>query len=96
LVKLLPHNPLGPICTAASLHLDVACDNAGPQEVLFHPNDLLPDVFQCDFRLEGDRLTLPQGPGLGVRFNSDAAHKHPAEMTEPPHFRRPDGSFTNY
>ncbi len=96
LVKLLPHNPLGPICTAASLHLDVACDNAGPQEVLFHPNDLLPDVFQCSFRLEGDRLTLPQGPGLGVRFDIDAARGHPAEMTEPPHFRRPDGSFTNY
>src|SRR5581483_4022455 len=36
-IKVLPHNPLGPVCTAASLHLDLACDNAGPQEVVFPP-----------------------------------------------------------
>ena len=39
-VKMLFHNPLGPIRTAASLHLNLACDNAGPQEVLFPPNDV--------------------------------------------------------
>ena len=96
LIRMLPHNPLGPVCTAASLHLDVACPNAGPQEVLFPPQDMLPDVFECDFRLEGACLTVPTAPGLGVRFNKEAAKAHPGEMTEPPHFRREDGSFTNY
>jgi galactonate dehydratase len=94
-VKLLPHNPLGPICTAASLHIDLAIDNAGPQEVLFAP-DILPDVLQCDFRLESGRLTVPTAPGLGVTFDAERAREFPAEMTEPPHFSRPDGSFTNY
>jgi L-alanine-DL-glutamate epimerase-like enolase superfamily enzyme len=95
-IRLLPHNPLGPVCTAASLHLDLACSNAGPQEVVFPPSGMLPDVFECAFTLEGARLTLPAGPGLGVTFNADAAKRYPGEMTEPPHFHRLDGSFTNY
>ena len=95
-VKILPHNPLGPICTAAALHLDLACDNAGPQEVVFPPATMLPDVFDCAFELQGTRLTLPNKPGIGVTFNREAAKQHPADMTEPPHFHREDGSYTNY
>ena len=96
LIKTLCHNPLGPVCTAASLHLDLACDNAGPQEVIFHPNTMLPDVFECAFKLDGVRLTVPTSAGIGVKFNREAAKAHPAELTEPPHFHRADGSFTNY
>lgn len=95
-IRLLLHNPLGPVCTAASLHLALACDNAGPQEVLWPPNDMLPDVFQCAFELRDGFLTVPQTPGIGVKFDREAARRHPAEMTEPPHWRRADGSFTNY
>ena len=36
LVQILPHNPLGPVCTAAALHLDLACDNAGPRRLFSH------------------------------------------------------------
>jgi L-alanine-DL-glutamate epimerase-like enolase superfamily enzyme len=96
LIKMLFHNPLGPVCTAASLHLDLSIDNAGPQEVVFPPATMLPDVFECDFKLDGTRLTVPTAPGIGVRFNKAAAKKHPADMTEPPHFQREDGSYTNY
>jgi hypothetical protein len=31
-----------------------------------------------------------------VKFNTEAARRHPAEMTEPPHWKREDGVFTNY
>lgn len=96
LIKILPHNPLGPVCTAASLHLDMACDNAGPQEVLYPPATTLPDVFECAFELDGCRLTPPTGPGLGVTFNRRAAEAHPAAFSEPPHFHREDGGYTNY
>ncbi len=96
LIQILPHNPLGPVCTAASLHLDLACNNAGPQEVVFPPATMLPDVFECAFELQGTRLTVPGAPGIGVKFNREAARSYPADMTEPPHFRRADGSYTNY
>src|SRR6185295_10980098 len=80
LIKLLLHNPLGPVCTAASLHLDLACDNAGPQEVLWPPQSMLPEVFCCDFALDGGRLTVPTAPGIGVRLNKEAAATFPADM----------------
>jgi len=95
-IQMLFHNPFGPICTAASLHLDLACSNAGPQEVLFHPHTMLPEVFECAFELQDGRLTAPTAPGLGVSFNRKAARAFPAEMTEPPHLHRPDGTYTNY
>jgi len=96
LIRTLFHNPLGPVCSAAALHLDLACDNAGPQEIIFPPTTTLPDVFQCHFEMDNVKLTVPTAPGIGVTFNREAAKKHPADMTEPPHFHRPDGSFTNY
>jgi L-alanine-DL-glutamate epimerase-like enolase superfamily enzyme len=95
-IQMLPHNPLGPVCTAASLHLDLACNNAGPQEVLFPPTTTLPDVFQCAFEQTGNRLTVPEAPGIGVKFNEHAAQSYPAEMTEPPHLQRMDGAHVNY
>lgn len=94
-IKLLLHNPLGPICTAACLHLDLACNNAGPQEVVFPPAAMLPDVFECAFQLDGIRLTVPTKPGIGVKFNREAAKQYPAQMTEPPHLQRLDGAYTN-
>ena len=96
LIQVLPHNPLGPVCTAASLHLNLACNNAGPQEVVYPMSTILPDVFSCAFKLEGDRLTVPTAAGIGVKFDCDAAKAHPAQMTEPPHFHRDDGSYTNF
>ena len=81
LIKLLLHNPLGPVCTAASLHLDLACDNAGPQEVLWPPQEMLPDVFECAFHHEGrvpdrarragHRRALQQRGGQGSSGGND-------------------------
>ena len=46
--------------------------------------------------LDGDAFPLPTAPGLGVELNSLAAPDHPFEMWEAPHWRRRDGSFTNW
>ena len=45
-------------------------------------------------RLRNGKAKRP--PGISVKFNREAALKHPADMTEPPHFERTDGSYTNY
>jgi L-alanine-DL-glutamate epimerase-like enolase superfamily enzyme len=95
-INLLLHNPLGPVCTAACLHLALACDNSGPQEILQPPNKLLADVFHCAFDLKEGHLTVPRTPGIGVKFDLEAARRYPAEMTEPPHWKRLDGAYTNY
>lgn len=96
LIKLLCHNPLGPVCTATSVQLDLACDNAGAQEVLFPPDTTLPDMFKHDLTIDDMRIMRPTATGIGVELDEAGAAAHPADMTEPPHFHRPDGSFTNY
>ena len=95
-ISILPHNPLGPVCLAAALHLDLSSANAGPQEVLFTPDTTLPDVFQCAFEIKDGKIMPPTAPGIGVRFDRKAAAKYPADLTEPPHLAKEDGSYTNY
>lgn len=94
-IKVVPHNPLGPISTAAGVHLDFAISNFGVQEIAFLPGTMLPDVFPQEMRMQGNRILPPTAPGLGVEFDCDKAKEHPFEFTEPEHYYRPDGSFTN-
>jgi L-alanine-DL-glutamate epimerase-like enolase superfamily enzyme len=43
-VRLVVHNPLGPISTAACLHLNLACPNFGVQEQPYRPGTFLAGV----------------------------------------------------
>ena len=64
-VGFQPHNPYGPLCTIASLHLDACVPNFMIQEGGIHP--WFQDVCFGDFPKQKDGfLPLPQGPGLGV------------------------------
>lgn len=99
-IDLMPHNPLGPICTAASLHLAAACPNLAWLEEVNTPaeqagtND--PDFYPVQPKLVGSRYQVPGAPGLGVEFNEDLAMQAKFELLEVPHLRRRDGSFTNW
>ena len=96
MIRTLPHNPLGPLCLAASLHLGLSCNNAGPQELLFTPETMPPGVFEYAFQVDGTHLTVPTEPGIGIKFNAEEAKKYPGQLGDPPHFSRADGAFTNY
>jgi galactonate dehydratase len=95
LVPLLLHNPMGPVCTAASIHLALALDIVGPQEVGFKLSSMPSDIFSIDLVEDGAHIPFPTAPGLGVELKEENLPSD-AESTEPPHFARPDGSFTNY
>ena len=43
-VRLAVRNPLGPISTAACLHLNLSCPNFGVQEQPYKPGTFLTDV----------------------------------------------------
>ena len=95
-IDLMPHNPLGPICTAASIHLAAAVPNFDrledrAQEGMAYSTEMFP----VQPMLEGDRYPVPTGPGLGVEFNEEMAGK-PFEFWEAPHLHRRDGSHTNW
>jgi L-alanine-DL-glutamate epimerase-like enolase superfamily enzyme len=95
-IKLATHNPLGPVATAACLHLNLACPNVGVQEQPRRPGTMLTDVVPVQMTWEDGYLLPPTRPGLGVEIDRTAARAHPFRLTEPPHLRRTDGSFTNW
>lgn len=99
-VDLMPHNPLGPVCTATTVHMAAAVANfswaetrQGPTEDLgFHD----PDLFPVQVPLDGITYKVPDRPGLGVEVDEEKIRKSQPDHVEPPHLRRPDGSVTNW
>jgi galactonate dehydratase len=96
-VDLALHNPLGPVSTAACLHLDIAASNFGVQECPRIPGTTMTDVFPVQVEWEDGYLLLPERPGLGVELDEEAAEAHPFRETGGVRFfRRLDGSLTNW
>jgi galactonate dehydratase len=100
-IDLMPHNPLGPVCTAATIHMAAAVPNLSwvetrqsvvEQDLGFHD----PALFPTQVRMEGPVYIVPDAPGLGVEVDEAAIQIHLAEHVEPPHLSRPDGSVTNW
>jgi len=95
-IALAPHNPLGPVSTAACLHLDLATSNFGVQELPRLPGSILPEVFPVQVPFADGYLLPPTAPGLGVEFNEEAARDCPYQPGNGPQLRRLDNSFTNW
>ena len=97
-IDLMPHNPLGPICTAATIHLAAAVPNFSWLEVRVSPTErrtLDWELFPVQPTLEGTSFPVPEAPGLGVEFNEELAQQQSFKFWEPPHLHHRDGSHTN-
>jgi len=95
-IDIAPHNPLGPVSTAACLHLDLATSNFGVQELPRQPGTILPEVFPVQVSFEDGHLLPPTSPGLGIDFNEEAALASDYQEGGSPRISRPDGTFTNW
>jgi galactonate dehydratase len=100
-VDMMPHNPLGPVCTAATLHFAAAVPNFAWLETRASPGELYhgfddAEVFPVQPRLDGAVYPVPDGPGLGVEVDEDLVRRQSFKFWEAPHLRRPDGSVTNW
>lgn len=96
-IDMMPHNPLGPVTTAASIHYGAATSNFAQLEYFnWHADRFPPDLFPKMPAIDGDAFTLPTEPGLGVAFNEEAAPDHPFKHWEAPQWQRRDGSKTNW
>jgi galactonate dehydratase len=100
-VDLMPHNPLGPVCTAATVHFAAAVPNfawletrASPAETHlgFDSSEFFPDQV----KLDGADYPVPDAPGLGVTVDEDRVKREAFKFWEAPHLRRRDGSYTNW
>lgn len=96
-IDIMPHNPLGPVCTAATIHLAAATNNFSQQEYSHRNAAAYPrDLFPAFPELEGQAFPLPTAPGLGVEFDESQVDKHAFEPWEAPHWQRRDGAHTNW
>ncbi len=99
-VDLMPHNPLGPICTAASVHMSAAVPNFSWLETRQSPVENLgfhdERLFPTQVALQGAVYVVPDAPGLGVEVDEEAIRASRPSHIECPHLRKPDGSVTNW
>ena len=92
-VGFQPHNPYGPFCTIASLHVDACTPNFMIQEGGIHP--WFQDATIGDFPTQEDGyLPLPTAPGLGVAMNEEWLKANPWRTDAAP-WRAPDGTIAS-
>jgi galactonate dehydratase len=85
-IGVAPHNPHGPVCTAATLHLVANLPNFSIQEM--PADDYLwsaawRDEFLIDpepVRVRQGYLELPTAPGLGIELNEAGIARHPPRV----------------
>ncbi|MEP7356224.1 MAG: mandelate racemase/muconate lactonizing enzyme family protein [Anaerolineales bacterium] len=105
-LDLMPHNPLGPISTAANIHLAAAVPNYSWLEMRDSETENLAvnsqgvdegaALFPLQPRRAGTGYPVPEGPGLGVELDEALAQAQNWHFVEFPHWRRGDGSVTNW
>ncbi|HEY3235356.1 MAG TPA: galactonate dehydratase [Polyangiaceae bacterium] len=95
-INLVPHNPLGPVSSAACLHLDLATSNFAVQECTWIPGSYLKDLFPVQVPYEPGYFLAPTAPGLGIELDQSALSKYPPLGKGSPSLHRSDGSFTNW
>ena len=101
-IDMMPHNPLGPVCTAATIHFAAAIANFSWLETRASPVEQNKfgfddsEIFIEQPRLNGAVLPITSTPGLGITIDEKCLQHQAFEFWEAPHLRRRDGSITNW
>ncbi len=78
-VLVIPHNPLGPVSTAACLQLCASIPNLGIQELPdFCLNGAEDAMVKEPLRFQDGCMLIPEAPGIGIELAEDAAERYPA------------------
>ena len=77
-VQIVPHNPLGPVSTAACVQLCACIPNVGIQELPDFCLDGREDAMvKTPLRVENGCLVVPDAPGIGIELADNAAELFP-------------------
>ena len=98
-IDMMPHNPLGPICTAASIQMAAATPNFAWLEARATPNGA--DIFDSTIfpkkpEVKNGKYDVSDEPGLGIEINEEALIEYNFKFCEAPHLQKSDGSYTNW
>lgn len=82
-VKVIPHNPLSPVSTAACVQLDACIPNFALQEYVGEDQPPKRDMVNQPLRLERGYLIVPETPGLGIELNDAVLAAQPKKDLTP-------------
>ena len=74
---VVTHNFLGPLITAASLHLDTSIPNFITQEYTKGDESEAFAVYKVAYQREGGYIPIPEAPGLGIELDDSLIEEHP-------------------
>lgn len=97
-IDIMPHDPLGPICTAATIQMCAAAPNLAWTEIAPYTTDgSEQEKYFIDIPQETNTtFPLNDTPGHGVDVREDLIKGQTFEFWEPPRRYKPDGSYTNW
>ena len=90
LIPVAPHNPVGPVMNAMTLHMAVAIPNFSVFETVAIDVPWRRELVRETLRFEDGAMLAPTAPGLGVELNEEACARFPYAPYNVPLF---DGSM---
>lgn len=101
-LPVAPHNPLGPISNAMTLHVAAAVSNLAWLETMTTDVPWRSQVTNEEVTLSNGRMEIPTKPGLGIDINEAACLQHPYVARRLRHYKgsltdiRPDSAVPFY
>ena len=90
MIPVAPHNPVGPVMNAVTLHASVAVPNFMIFETVSVDVPWRKELVRETLVFENGDILAPTTPGLGVELNEEACAKYPYQPFDVPLF---DGSI---
>jgi galactonate dehydratase len=95
-VSVAPHNPLGPIATAAAIHFALATPNWLIQEAIRSDVPWREAVVGAGLPVNDGYIMPPTAPGLGISVDEREAAKHPFEQEVLMQWWHQDGAVADW
>jgi galactonate dehydratase len=80
-VPVAPHNPNGPVGTAATVHLGASTPNFLILEYFCEDEVWLGEIVEEPIRFEKGEVIIPERPGLGIELREEGIAKRPYQPT---------------
>ena len=91
MIPVAPHNPVGPVMNAMTLHASLAIPNFSIFETVSVDVAWRKELVRETLRFENGHILAPTAPGLGVELNEEACRRYPYADYDVPLF---DGTMT--
>lgn len=95
-IAVAPHNPNGPVATAATIHFAAATPNWIIQEAITSDVPWRNDVVINPVEVVDGYVAIPDRPGLGIDIDEQEAAKHPFKPEAMQRYFHPDGAVADW